>query len=38
MTKKAVECFCECLVFEVGQPQQAKKALDQNMSVFTALP
>jgi uncharacterized protein (DUF302 family) len=26
------------LVFEVCQPQQAKKVLDQNMSVSTALP
>ena len=28
----------ECLIFEVCQPQQAKKVLDQNMSVSTALP
>ena len=28
----------ECLIFEVCQPQQAKKVLDENMSVSTALP
>ena len=28
----------ECLIFEVCQPQQAKKVLDQNMSVSAALP
>jgi uncharacterized protein (DUF302 family) len=28
----------ECLIFEVCQPHQAKKVLDQNMSVSTALP
>ena len=28
----------ECLIFEVCQPQQAKKVLDQNMSISTALP
>ncbi len=28
----------ECLIFEVCQPQQAKKVLDANMSVCTALP
>ena len=28
----------ECLIFEVCQPQQAKKVLDQNMGVSTALP
>src|SRR5512140_19939 len=38
MTKKGVEFAHECLVFEVCQPQQAKKVLDQNMSVSTALP
>jgi len=38
MTKKGVEFAHECLIFEVCQPQQAKKALDQNMSVSTALP
>ena len=38
MTKKGVEFGRECLIFEVCQPQQAKKVLDQNMSVSTALP
>ncbi len=38
MTKKGVEFAHECLIFEVCQPQQAKKVLDQNMSVSTALP
>ena len=38
MWKKGVELGRECLIFEVCQPQQAKKVLDQNMSVSTALP
>ncbi|MEP6890941.1 MAG: DUF302 domain-containing protein [Nitrospirota bacterium] len=38
MVKKGVEFARECLIFEVCQPQQAKKVLDQNMSVSTALP
>jgi len=38
MTKKGVEFARECLIFEVCQPQLAKKVLDQNMSVSTALP
>jgi uncharacterized protein (DUF302 family) len=38
MEKKGVEFGRECLIFEVCQPQQAKKVLDQNMSVSTALP
>src|SRR5450631_3093824 len=38
MNKKGVEFAHECLIFEVCQPQQAKKVLDQNMSVSTALP
>ena len=38
MTKKGVELGRECLIFEVCQPQQAKKVLEQNMSVSTALP
>ena len=38
MVKKGVEFERECLIFEVCQPQQAKKVLDQNMSVSTALP
>ena len=38
MVKKGVEFTHECLIFEVCQPQQAKKVLDENMSVSTALP
>ena len=38
MAKKGVEFKRECLIFEVCQPQQARKVLDQNMSVSTALP
>ena len=38
MNKKGVEFARECLIFEVCQPQQAKKVLDQDMSVSTALP
>lgn len=38
MTKKGVQFAHECLIFEVCQPQQAKKVLDENMSVSTALP
>lgn len=38
MTKKGVEFARECLIFEVCQPQQAKKVLEQNMSVSATLP
>ncbi|MGB8472489.1 MAG: DUF302 domain-containing protein [Candidatus Acidiferrum sp.] len=38
MVKKGVDFERECLIFEVCQPQQAKKVLDENMSVSTALP
>ena len=38
LATKGVELARECLIFEVCQPQQAKKVLDQNMSVSTALP
>lgn len=38
MMKKGVDFERECLIFEVCQPQQAKKVLEQNMSVSTALP
>ena len=38
MAKKGVDLASECLIFEVCQPHQAKKVLDQNMSVCTALP
>ena len=38
MAKKGVEFSRECLIFEVCQPQQAKKVLDLNMCISTALP
>ena len=38
MAKKDVEFSRECLIFEVCQPQQAKKVLDEDMSISTALP
>lgn len=38
MWKKGVEFAHECLIFEVCQPQQARKVLDENMSISTALP
>lgn len=38
MWKKGVELAHECLIFEVCQPMQAKKVLDENMSISTALP
>jgi len=38
MAKKGVEFSRECRIFEVCQPQQAKKVLDENMRVSTALP
>jgi uncharacterized protein (DUF302 family) len=38
MAKKGVGFERECLIFEVCQPQQAKKVLDQDMSASTALP
>jgi len=38
MAKKGVKFPHECLIFEVCQPQQAKKVLEENMSVSTALP
>jgi uncharacterized protein (DUF302 family) len=38
MVKKGVAFERECLIVEVCQPQQAKKVLDLNMSVSTALP
>ena len=38
MKNKGVEFAHECLIFEVCQPQQAEKALDENMNVSTALP
>ena len=38
MMKKGLEFAHECLIFEVCQPQQAKKILEANMGVSTALP
>ena len=38
MAKKGVALERECLIFEVCHPQQAKKVLEQNMKVSTALP
>jgi uncharacterized protein (DUF302 family) len=38
MVKKGVPFAHECLIFEVCQPQQAKKVLEADMSVSTALP
>ena len=38
MSKKGVEFDRECMIFEVCQPQQAKKVLEEDMSVSTALP
>ncbi len=38
MANKGVEFGPECLIFEVCQPQQAKKVLCENMSISTALP
>ncbi len=38
MIKKGVEFAHECLIYEVCQPKQAKKVLDANMSLSTALP
>lgn len=38
MNKKGVEFNNECLIFEVCNPEQAKKVLEQSMSVSTALP
>jgi uncharacterized protein (DUF302 family) len=36
--KKGVDFDRACLIFEVCQPQQAKKVLDEDMSISTALP
>ncbi|MEO5926461.1 MAG: DUF302 domain-containing protein [Bryobacteraceae bacterium] len=38
MAKKGIALANECLIFEVCQPQQAKRVLQENMSVSTALP
>ena len=36
--KMGVEFGPECLIFEVCQPQQAKKVLEQNLGLSAALP
>ncbi len=38
MDKKGVEFAGECKIFEVCNPQQAKKVLEENPAVSTALP
>ncbi|PIS01153.1 MAG: hypothetical protein COT84_04070, partial [Chlamydiae bacterium CG10_big_fil_rev_8_21_14_0_10_35_9] len=38
MMKKGIEFERDCLIFEICQPEQAKKVLDQNMSISAALP
>lgn len=38
MVKKGVEFDRECLIFEVCQPKLAKKVLEGDMSLSTALP
>lgn len=38
MLKKGVQFDRQCLIFEVCNPQQAKRVLDVDMSVSTALP
>ena len=38
MAKKGVEFARQCLIYEVCEPRQAKKVLEANMSVSTALP
>jgi uncharacterized protein (DUF302 family) len=38
LAKKEVEFSRECMVFEVCQPAQAKRLLDQNMSLSNILP
>ncbi|MFT5904449.1 MAG: hypothetical protein ACI9E1_000023 [Cryomorphaceae bacterium] len=35
MIKKGVDFDLECLTFEIFQPQQAKRILEQNMGVST---
>ncbi len=38
MAKKGVELGRDCQIFEICQPEQAKRVLDLDMSVSTALP
>ncbi len=37
MKKKGIEFARECLIFDVCQPEQAKKILDKNMSTTVCL-
>jgi uncharacterized protein (DUF302 family) len=36
--EEGVDFSRECLIFEVCQPQQAKKVLEENMSISTMRP
>src|SRR5215472_5829720 len=38
MTEKGVAFARECRIYEICNPQQAKKVLDRNMEISTALP
>ena len=38
LTEKGVEFARECRIYEVCNPQQAKKVLERNMEISTALP
>ncbi len=38
MNEKGIDFERDCLVFEVCNPQQAKKILDNDISISTALP
>ncbi len=38
MKEKGVEFDRDCLIFEVCNPQQAKKVLEKNAEISTALP
>jgi len=38
MAKKGVEFAGECRIFEVCNPHQAKKVLEENLAISTALP
>ncbi len=38
MAKKGVDFARECRIFEVCNPQQAKKVLEANLEISTALP
>lgn len=38
MAKKGVEFGSECRIFEVCNPHQAKKVLEENLAISTALP